>query len=200
VRDIIAGDEGKPREVGVKNEKFDATAGDESLTEERTFSGDGSKHFGFASSMVPTLEEKIIAEGSEGFPSGSTTEKPVDDEQESQRTPEKEPNQARSGDLYGAPADASQDVTTDDQPPHAVSGVDDADEKQEKAAGARAHIRKHLDASFGSKPWTLPTPTPHVDPHGFSDPISDAFWRNTWVACAVHNVRAILDFVVGLVD
>jgi phospholipase D1/2 len=198
--DIIAGGEGKLfHEIGVKNEEFDATAGDKSLIEERTtFAHDGSKHFGFASAMVPTLEESIIAEG---LSSGSTVDqKPVDEEQESQRIPEKEPNQARSGDgdLYGAPADASRDPTTDEQPPHAVSGVNDADEKEEKAPGARAHIRKYLNASLGSKSWTLPTSTPHVDPHGFSDPMSDAFWRHTWVACAVHNVRTILDFSLAV--
>lgn len=93
-----------------------------------------------------------------------------------------------NGELYGAPADASRDATTDDQPPHAVSGKNDATETEEKAVHARSEIRKHLSTKFNSKTWTLPTPTPKVDPHGFEDPISDEFWKKVWVACAVHNV------------
>jgi len=93
------------------------------------------------------------------------------------------------GDLYGAPADASRDPKTDDQPPHAVSGKNDATETEEKAVDARAEIRKHISTTkFNSKVWTLPTPTPKVDPHGFEDPISDKFWKKVWMACAVHNV------------
>ena len=92
------------------------------------------------------------------------------------------------GELYGAPADASRDPKTDDQPPHAVSGKNDATEVEEKAVPARAEIRKHLSTKFNSKIWTLPTPAPEVDPHGFEDPISDEFWKKTWTACAVHNV------------
>ncbi|EMD31689.1 hypothetical protein CERSUDRAFT_59668, partial [Gelatoporia subvermispora B] len=38
------------------------------------------------------------------------------------------------------------------------------------------------------KPWTLPTPTPKVDPDGFEDPICDRFWKDVWLACAVHNI------------
>lgn len=93
-----------------------------------------------------------------------------------------------NGELYGAPADASRDSKTDDQPPHAVSGKNDATEKEEKAVPARAEVRKHLSTKFNPKTWTLPTPTPKVDPYGFEDPISDEFWKRVWVACAVHNV------------
>lgn len=100
-------------------------------------------------------------------------------------------HQARTadGDLYGAPADASKDAKTDDEPPHARASVSDADESEKAAPAARVILRKNLNASIGSKAWTLPTPTPKVDPQGFEDPISDEFWKNVWVACAVHNVR-----------
>ena len=96
-----------------------------------------------------------------------------------------------NGELYGAPADASRDSKTDDQPPHAVSGKNDATETEEKAVHARAEIRKHLSTKFNPKTWTLPTPTPKVDPHGFEDPISDEFWKKVWMASAVHNVSRI---------
>lgn len=97
-----------------------------------------------------------------------------------------------NGELYGAPADASRDPKTDDQPPHAVSGKNDATETEEKAVRARAEIRKHLSTKFNTKAWTLATPTPKVDPHGFEDPISDEFWKKVWVASAVHNVKALV--------
>jgi phospholipase D1/2 len=42
-------------------------------------------------------------------------------------------------------------------------------------------------SSHTNKTWKLPPP-PDVDPCGFEDPISDKFWRNVWVACAMHNV------------
>ncbi|EEB93108.1 hypothetical protein MPER_08284 [Moniliophthora perniciosa FA553] len=40
---------------------------------------------------------------------------------------------------------------------------------------------------MGNKVWTVPTPRPRVDPNGFADPVSDAFWKNVWVASAVYN-------------
>jgi len=115
---------------------------------------------------------------------------------------------AENGELYGAPADASRDSKTDDQPPHAVSGKNDATETETKAVHARAEIRKHLStAKLNSKTWTLPTPTPKVDPHGFEDPICDEFWKKVWMACAVHNVgwlrircRRLLKFLSPILD
>jgi hypothetical protein len=46
----------------------------------------------------------------------------------------------------------------------------------------------HLSSRHSSKTWTLPHPTPHVDAYDFEDPMSEHFWKNVWVACAVHNV------------
>ena len=94
-----------------------------------------------------------------------------------------------TGELYGAPADASIDASHDDQPPHARASKTDADEEEEKAPGARSTLRKHLAAKLGNKQWQLPTRTPHVDPYGFEDPICDAFWKDVWLASAVHNVN-----------
>jgi len=47
----------------------------------------------------------------------------------------------------------------------------------------------HIAPKPSSKTWTLPTPAPHVDPYGFDDPISEQFWKNMLVACAVHNTE-----------
>ena len=102
--------------------------------------------------------------------------------------------------LYGAPANASIDPQHDMLPPHARSGKNDADSEEEKAPGARATIRKHLSGKLGNKQWQIPTPTPHVDPHGFEDPICDGFWKGVWVACAVHNVGGPLWDLMGAID
>jgi len=210
-------------------------------------SRDHEKVHGFPSSIVPTMEEKVVMESLDSIPedSGSSeegkgergdpdkpTKPPNGDPRESQEhggsaesksrdhkangdvpasetkrdhNEAKSPRSAKSfrdlssssanlearvedGELYGAPADASRDPKTDDQPPHAVSGKNDATETEEKAVHARAEIRKHISTKFNPKTWTLPTPTPKVDPHGFEDPISDEFWKKVWMACAVHNV------------
>lgn len=108
------------------------------------------------------------------------------------RATEDEPQEARLTDgseqLYGAPADASQDVTTDDQPPHARQGKDDSNEEEKAAPHVRSILRKHLSTRVGAKPWTLPVPGPKIDPHGFEDPVCDDFFKDVWIASAVHNV------------
>lgn len=234
-----------------QKEPLESSTGDASLGEERTMeSRDHEKIHGFPSSIVPTMEEKVVMEILDSISENSasseeTKDGKVDqdkapkpqngDARESQEhggptesktqdmktngdahvmdtkrdhTEIKTPRPAKSfrdpstsstnlearvegGELYGAPADASRDSKTDDQPPHAVSGKNDATVTEEKAVSARAEIRKHISTTkFNSKVWTLPTPAPTVDPYGFEDPISDEFWKEVWMACAVHNVSS----------
>lgn len=181
------------RKLGVKTKGVDGSTEDKEMEEERTdFTRDGKKERGFASSKVPTLEEKTILEHRPP-PEQSNGEKPIIDTVEGDdKSPDSEPQEARvqdgSGQLYGAPADASKNMQTDDEPPHARSGNTDASEEEKAAVHARHVIRKHLSSGVGNKPWTIPARCPEVDPHGFGDPVSDAFWKNVWVACAVHNV------------
>lgn len=163
---------------------------DEQLEEERMmYDREGNKVEGFASSVVPTLEEQHITEQKQDS-SGSNNG--ADGPRE---TSNGSPPQARvqdgSKELYGAPADASKDARTDDEPPHARSGKTEASHEEEAAVQSRQAIRKHVTAKIGSRNWTLMTPTPEVDPHGFEDPISDEFWKGVWTACAVHNVRTL---------
>ncbi|KZP31489.1 phospholipase D [Athelia psychrophila] len=176
------------RKVGLKTSGADATAGDEALSEERqTYTRKGEKVEGFADSVVPTLEEKVVEEqrpppqeatGNEKPPSASNTGQPS-------KASLSEQAHVDGGELYGAPADASKSAAQDDEPPHARSGIDDADEQEAGAPSARASIRKNL----ASKTWTLLQPTPQIDPDGFEDPICDEFWKNVWVAAAVHNTE-----------
>lgn len=205
-----------------KGSSVDATAGEASLREERTtFTKEGEKVQGFASSVVPTLEEKTVAEHQHSRDRAL--------EAEASRKSESEENQLRvssetgqvpngqipngdtdthadksdeparvDGELYGTPANG--DAKADSQPPKAQTS--DGDEEDQKGPAARSTLRRHLTAKLGSKssarPWLLPTPTPHVDPYGFEDPICDGFWKETWVASAVHNVSNVEAFLVDL--
>lgn len=167
------------------------------MDERQTFRRDGEKQPGFASAVVPTLEEKIV---SEHRPSGShAIGTPILDNPETEKSEQEgtAPETARlnDGQLYGAPADAAKDIKTDDEPPHARGAKDDADAEERKAPRARSILRKHLMADLGQSPWELPTPTPKIDPDMFADPVCDEFWKDVWVASAVHNVRRPKVFV-----
>ena len=266
VGDIVHTSTGKVlrKVMGESNnlESLESETGDRSLGEERMMeSRDHQKVHGFPSSIVPTMEEKVVIDTMDSIPEdGGSSRKSKGEEggperpQKSQSGGAQEPQENASsvefkgqdveangdaqvleagrdhsdleaprfaksfmdpsassttvearvdnGELYGAPADASRDPKTDDQPPHAVSGKNDATEAEEKAVHARAEIRRHLSSKFNPKVWTLPTPTPKVDPHGFEDPISDEFWKKVWMACAVHNVGSccnlLLDYAKNL--
>ncbi|KAI0755244.1 phospholipase D [Daedaleopsis nitida] len=200
--------------AGLKNHGTYGHTGDDYLDEERKmYTRSGEKEPGLPSSIVPTLEEKTVEEQRPKHPATQTSPQKSPEEKNkpvangdaehpngdamkganglATQDGSAEPPQARleTGELYGAPADASIDPQHDDQPPHARSGKNDADEEEEKAPGARVTLRKHLAAKLGNKQWQLPTPTPQVDPYGFEDPISDSFWKDVWVASAVHNTE-----------
>lgn len=173
------------RKMGLKTKGLDSNVADKSLREERqTYTRQGKKEPGFTSSIVPTLEEKVIMEkdhsenGNGYFPTM----------QNDAKLQQQIPANGKAGDeLLGVPAHG--DLQNDTKVPGSSTDPGDADSEEERAPGARSTIRTHLNAKLGSKAWTLPTPTPHVDPHGFDDPISDKFWKGVWVACAVHNVN-----------
>ena len=52
---------------------------------------------------------------------------------------------------------------------------------------AQSSTRQDLRKSR-SKIWAVPTHRPQIDPDIFEDPVADAFWKDAWVASAVHNV------------
>lgn len=158
--------------------------GDQELTDERTtFTRDGKQVPGFASSVVPTMEEKIVTLNNPTEHSDSKPKETVDGRDEGTTV---------DGQKFGAPADASATDKIDDQPPHARSGIDDADGEERAAPDARNLLRKTMGSKHGHKgEWTLPTPRPVVDAQKFSDPICDSFWRDTWMASAVHNVSCL---------
>ncbi|KIY44775.1 phospholipase D [Fistulina hepatica ATCC 64428] len=165
--------------------------------ESQMFSGDGQGGPGLASSAVPTLEEKIVmnhAVSEAPFRKVSTKETNsdivVNDDVSQSRSEKVSTTQAHTEDgLPGAPMDVSVDPTTDDQASNAQSGVNDANEDEKTALRARSSLRKHVMSRLTSSVWTLPTPRPDVEPHGFEDPVCDSFWRDVWVGSAVHNTE-----------
>ncbi|KAG1774856.1 phospholipase D [Suillus placidus] len=162
---------------------------DASLEGERmTYSREG-KEPGFATAIVPTVEEALVQER---LPPASQAENPPLKHKLEHRLGENsDPVEKRTadGEAYGAPALVSRNPQTNDEPPHAESGANDPDELEKTAPGTRALHRNHLASKVSNKMWAVPIPAPHVDPEGFEDPISDAFWKNVWIACAAHNTE-----------
>ncbi|PCH39780.1 phospholipase D [Wolfiporia cocos MD-104 SS10] len=177
------------RATGIKSKGLDMTAGEKGIKEQRQmYTRDGEKEPGFPSSVMPTLEEKIVAENRP--PSNQVTGSSIGSEVQRDSDLDLPPeSRTKNGELFGAPANAAPDPQHDAEFPRAQGGKDDADEEEEKAPGARATLRRQVAAKLGSKPWSLPTPTPIVDPNGFDDPVCNEFWKNVWVACAVHNTE-----------
>lgn len=100
------------------------------------------------------------------------------------RDGEGEGEEEERGELYGAPANAH---PSDETAP--TRGTEREGTKEEDlAAKARKTLRKHLNAKAGNSPWSMPTPTPKIDPNRFHDPLDERFWKDMWVAVAVHNV------------
>jgi len=182
---------------------------------------DGLSTKGFASSVVPTLEEKTIFErrphskhtngqplfdlieengiqedGSEPseaeVPSSAKEDPHIVDNSDNAREAGAPMIQGEPGDkeLYGAPANA---VENDDQLPTRDTKRSDssASEQERQAVEARKTLRKHLAAKVGNNAWNMPTPTPIVNPNMFHDPLDDRFWKDQWVAVAVHNVSVL---------
>ena len=180
------------RKIGIKSKGLDSNAADKSLREERqTYTRDCEKVPGFTSSIVATAEEKYIME-QKSYPNGNGKSNGngngVAQNGDAKYSEGSTPSEARvDGELFAVPANG--DARRDDKLPRSSAGAGDADSDEQKAPSARAALREHLNAKVGSK-WTMPTPTPSVDPHGFDDPICDKFWKETWMACAVHNVSA----------
>lgn len=184
------------------------SVGDRTSDEEcKDFNEKGQKTTDFATSVVPTLEEKTTIE--QRSPKDQTDddkdELPLRDqtiieelESSSVQSGRTEPgnglpHQPRTDNnvLFGAPANHKFPCSDGNEHP-ARTKRSDVDEEERATASARATIRNNLASKSGRKPWTVPTVKPKVEPQDFEDPISDAFWKNIWVASAVHNVSTLL--------
>ncbi|TFK40629.1 hypothetical protein BDQ12DRAFT_679780 [Crucibulum laeve] len=196
------------RSLGLAKGSIAQNEGDATIEAERKdFNHDGKEETGFASSVVPTLEEKTLMEnrpvkkadndgssGSQDKSEHSTIREHSDtpkksDHRDANNTDDSPSSEAHTvdGELFGAPANVKS-TQVDDQPP-VRSGENDFDKEEQAAPAARATLRKHLDSKLGGKGWNVPTARPHIDPQGFEDPISDEFWKDVWVASAAHNTE-----------
>ncbi|EMD31690.1 hypothetical protein CERSUDRAFT_100157 [Gelatoporia subvermispora B] len=142
------------RKAGVKSRGLDATAGEKYLNEERRMiTPEGDKVQGFPSAVVPTLEEKIIAENRPQPERGQ--DEPINEQlsraKENDSAQQDQPQELRDvrGEAYGAPAEAQRDARHDEEPPTARVGKHDvADDDEEKAPGARSTLREDATATL----------------------------------------------------
>ncbi|KDR82694.1 hypothetical protein GALMADRAFT_238185 [Galerina marginata CBS 339.88] len=189
------------RKTGLVNRAPGENIGDDELEEERKdYNRDGQRVTGFASSAVPTMEEKTTSEH-------RPPQEQVDSDhgmQTIEEIPETENGYEQDGpgppngsapDLHnddsalsGAPASAKSPSDNDKPPSRTLKN--DADEDEQAAHGAKATSRDNQNNKSGKRhAWTVPTSKPRVGPQDFEDPISDAFWKNIWIASAVHNTE-----------
>lgn len=156
---------------------------------EEDFNEKGQKIIGFAS-VVQTLEKAIIEKRS---PKDQTDEATLIDRTIMEESESISVQSGRTGLVNGGrhePSTVDNSVLLEapakNKSPSLRSDVDS--ESATVSAGER--LRANLGSRSGGKTWTVPTTKPKVEPQDFEDPMSDAFWKNIWVASAVHNVSA----------
>lgn len=111
---------------------------------------------------------------------------PTDKKEGGRGVPVVQKKDSSAPERFGAPANA-----TDGDESLPTKNTDRGkvgSEDEELAIKARKTLRKHLNAKVGMSAWSMPTPTPIVDPNRFHDPLDEKFWKDMWVAGAVHNV------------
>ncbi|KAG8947797.1 Phospholipase D1 [Tulasnella sp. 424] len=161
--------------------------------EKRIYGSDESQQPGFASSKVPTLEEKVVAEHL-SKKREEREDKPlmdaIDEGQDEIGTDGvSEARVQNVGDLFGAPADAAPSAKEDSRPPSARPAQDESSAAERSAVAARQQLRKRSAVQTGAKPHSQPTPKPEIDQHGFGDPLDSRFWNDLWCDTAVHNTE-----------
>ncbi|CAO1625909.1 unnamed protein product [Sympodiomycopsis kandeliae] len=55
--------------------------------------------------------------------------------------------------------------------------------------GSQEEGRKKINAQMSANPWAPPISVPKIDPESFKDPLSDAFYKDMWLASAIHNTQ-----------
>ncbi|KAF8798774.1 phospholipase D [Phlegmacium glaucopus] len=175
------------------------SVGDQTLDEERKdFTEKGQKTTSFASSVVLTLAEKATVEqrSLEDQTDGDKDEVTlrdqtiVEESESSGRTGlvNGVSHELRTDDnvLFGAPANHKSPCGDGNEHPTRTLRSD-VDSEERATASERATI--NVGNKSGRHQWTVPTVKPKVEPQDFEDPISDAFWKNIWVASAIHNTE-----------
>lgn len=156
----------------VETQELDSALGNPLPEDRTTRTPNGKKQPGL---LVPTLEDKVAVPQADGQRAASELDA---FEQHRRNSSTRDPPDAHTANGEASRAPANKDGQAGDEPPHPASDASDH---------ARSMPRKHLGNAGDKAPPTL---SPHVDPDSFEDPVSDDFWKDVWVACAVHNVSA----------
>ena len=172
--------------------------------ERKDLNCDGQFEAGFPSSVVPTLEEKTLAEqrppkqqGGEDNDNAIAWNQAIDERPLEESTsvhyqnggPKSSNLLPDDGLLSRAPTNAKS--SNIDKEALSRSSKSDLSDEEQAPLGARATMRDNRGKPGKKNVWTVPTTKPQVEPQDFEDPISDAFWKNIWVASAVHNVGVL---------
>ena len=184
-------------QVDLTSSNVDSLANDKTVGEEGhiTIQKEGREE-GFRSRKNSTFEEQVIA-GSKpensGEP-GQTIKKeprqyPVGPTGSGKRPLEQPRVQDHSQRLDDTRIDVQTVLETEGQSHvHNTGGSTDIPEDLN-------HDRKipyqHQNVRVGRSPWTISTPRPKIDPHGFKDPLINSFYRDVWTAVAAHNVSSM---------
>ena len=165
------------------------SVGDRTLGEE-DFNKKGQanqKIMGIASSVVQTLQERAIIE--KRPPKDETDEATLKDQTIMEESESVSVQSGHTGPVNGGPRELG---TMDSGAPakHKSPSLRSDADSEDATASAKETLRSNLGSRSGRKPWTISTMKPKVQPQDFEDPISDAFWKDIWVASAVHNVSA----------
>ena len=157
--------------AGLKQKSDESVVEDAILQAERKdFTMEGKERTGFASSEVPTIEEKTMANGRSGFPQADSI-----------ISAHKLTDNLRRCDNTDALRYVAESIADDTANDYQQSNIDERD-------SSRSPVQKHETVKLKTM-WTVPIHRPRVDPYEFEDPISEVFWTDVWVASAAYNVR-----------
>jgi phospholipase D1/2 len=158
--------------------------GEEDLNEK------GQKIKSIASSVVRILEEKIVIE--KRLPKDQTYEATLKDQTVMEESESVSTQSGHTALVNGGPHEPStvDGVLLEAPAKHKSPSLKSDVNSEDATASARETLRANLGSRSDRKTWTVPTMKPKVEPQDFEDPISDAFWKNIWIASAVHNVSA----------
>ena len=179
----------KPDKV-FRHENHETPSVGDRILDEEDFNEKRQKIMGFASSVVRALEEKAIIE--KRSPKNETDEATLKDQRIMEESESVSVQSGHTGLVNDGPHEPSTmdnallGASAKHKSPSLRSDVDSED----ATASAKETLRANLGSRSSRKPWTVPTKKPKVEPQDFEDPISDAFWKDIWVASAVHNVSA----------
>lgn len=153
---------------------------------EEDFNEKGQKITGIANAVIRTLEEKAITE--ERPLNDQTDETTLKDQTIIEESESVSVQSGHTGLVNGGPHEPSTMDSGASAKRKSLSLRSDADSEDATTSSARETLKTNLGSRSRRKPWTVPTMKPKVGPQDFEDPISDAFWKDIWVASAVHNV------------